>query len=38
MNTSKNGFPCIYMITNTANNKIYIGSTIGQYRRKAQHI
>lgn len=33
----KNGKPCIYSIKNTVNNKIYIGSAIGHYRRKGQH-
>ncbi len=37
LNTNKNGYPCIYSIRNTINNKIYIGSAIGHYRRKGQH-
>jgi hypothetical protein len=37
LDIQKNGHPCIYMIKNTINNKIYIGSAIGHYRRKGQH-
>lgn len=37
LNFQKNGKPCIYSITNKINNKIYIGSSTGHYRRKGQH-
>ena len=37
LNIQKNGRPCIYIIRNTINNKFYIGSAIGHYRRKGQH-
>jgi len=37
LNIHKNGKPCIYMIKNIVNNKLYIGSAIGHYRRKGQH-
>lgn len=37
LNIQKNGRPCIYSIENKINGKLYIGSAIGQYRRKAQH-
>lgn len=37
LDIQKNGKPCIYMIKNTINNKVYIGSAIGHYRRKGQH-
>lgn len=37
LNINKNGKPCIYGILNTINNKIYIGSAVGHYRRKGQH-
>lgn len=37
LNISKNGRPCIYIIKNTINNKFYIGSAVGHYRRKGQH-
>jgi len=37
LNYTKNGRPCIYGIVNTVNNKIYIGSATGHYRRKGQH-
>jgi hypothetical protein len=37
MNKQKDGRPCIYMIKNCINNKIYIGSAMGHYRRKGQH-
>jgi hypothetical protein len=33
----KNGRPCIYKIQNKINNKVYIGSAIGHYKRKGQH-
>ena len=33
----KNGKPCVYLILNTINNKVYIGSATGHYRRKGQH-
>lgn len=36
-NIEKNGKPCIYKIQNKINNKVYIGSASGHYRRKAQH-
>ena len=38
LNIEKNGRPCIYSITNKINNKQYIGSATGHYRRKSQHI
>ena len=38
LDTHKNGKPCIYMIKNTINNKAYIGSAVGHYRRKGQHL
>lgn len=34
---NKDGKPAIYKIVNKINDKIYIGSCIGHYRRKAQH-
>jgi hypothetical protein len=34
---NKDGNPCIYIIQNIINNKVYIGSAIGHYRRKSQH-
>ena len=37
MNSSKDGKPAIYQIKNKINNKIYVGSCTGHYRRKAQH-
>jgi len=37
LDIQKNGKPCIYSITNKINEKIYIGSAIGHYRRKGQH-
>ena len=37
LDTQKNGKPCIYSIRNNINGKLYIGSAIGHYRRKAQH-
>ena len=37
LDIQKNGKPCIYLIKNKINEKIYIGSAIGHYRRKAQH-
>lgn len=33
----KIGKPAIYKIVNTYNNKLYVGSCIGQYLRKGQH-
>lgn len=33
----KYGKPCIYKIHNMINNKVYIGSANGHYRRKGQH-
>ena len=38
MNVKKNGKPAIYKIVNKINGKIYVGSCIGHYRRKAQHL
>jgi hypothetical protein len=38
LNIQKNGKPCIYIIKNLINNKFYIGSAIGHYRRKGQHL
>lgn len=37
LDIQKNGRPCIYKIQNQINNKVYIGSAIGHYRRKGQH-
>lgn len=37
LDIQKNGKPCIYTIKNVVNNKLYIGSAIGHYRRKGQH-
>jgi hypothetical protein len=37
LDVRKNGKPCIYIIRNIINNKFYIGSAIGHYRRKGQH-
>lgn len=37
LNIQKNGKPCIYCIKNKVNNKVYIGSAIGHFRRKGQH-
>jgi len=37
LNIQKDGKPCIYCIKNLINNKVYIGSAIGHYRRKGQH-
>ncbi len=37
LDIQKNGKPCIYKIQNKLNNKIYIGSAIGHYKRKGQH-
>jgi len=37
LDIQKNGHPCIYMIKNLINNKVYIGSAIGHYKRKGQH-
>ena len=37
LDIQKNGKPCIYKIINKINNKLYIGSAIGHYRRKGQH-
>lgn len=37
LNIQKNGKPCIYTIENKTNGKLYVGSAIGHYRRKAQH-
>ena len=37
LDIQKNGRPCIYSIKNNINGKLYIGSAIGHYRRKAQH-
>jgi hypothetical protein len=37
LDIQKNGKPCIYKIQNIINNKLYIGSAIGHYRRKGQH-
>jgi hypothetical protein len=34
---SRDGKPAIYKIVNTVNKKIYVGSCIAHYRRKAQH-
>ena len=37
LDIQKNGKPCIYKIQNRINNKVYIGSAIGHYKRKGQH-
>jgi hypothetical protein len=34
---NKDGKPAIYKIVNKINNKLYVGSCTGHYRRKAQH-
>lgn len=33
----KNGKPCVYIIKNLIDNKVYVGSTISHYRKKGQH-
>lgn len=38
INIEKDGKPCIYSIKNKVNNKQYIGSATGHYRRKSQHM